>query len=180
VEDLLMSRYVIASLMLTSLAAAAIGCGGSSSTTPTPVNPILTGTMNQANEVPAISNADGTGTGTVTITMHVTKDSAGNITAATGDFSVTLSGFPAGTSLTGAHIHPGAAGTSGGILVSTGLTAGEVTLANGSGSFTKNGVAFSDPAVAQQILNSPASYYFNVHTTLSPGGAIRTQLLRTQ
>ncbi len=176
-----MSRYVIASLMLTSLACAAIGCSNSS-TSPTNANtnPILSGTLSPANEVPAVTNAEQTGTGSVTVTMHVTKDSAGNITAATADFSVTLSGFPPGTSLTGAHIHPGAAGTTGGVVWSTGLTPGEVTLANGSGSFTKNGVAVSDPTVAQGILNAPANYYFNVHTTLNPGGAARTQLVRTQ
>jgi hypothetical protein len=176
-----MSRYVIASLMLTSLACAAIGCSDSS-TTPSNANanPILSGTMSPANEVPAVTNADSTGTGSVAITMHVTKDGAGNITAATADFSVTLSGFPAGTSLTGAHIHPGAAGTNGGVIWSTGLNPGEVTLPNGSGSFTKTGVAVSDPAIAQGILNAPANYYFNVHTTLNTGGAARTQLARTQ
>jgi hypothetical protein len=33
-------------------------------------------------------------------------------------------------------------------------------------------------ADAQAIINNPAGYYFNVHTALTPGGAIRGQLVK--
>ena len=31
---------------------------------------------------------------------------------------------------------------------------------------------------AQQIIDNPNGYYFNVHTTLNPGGAARGQLVK--
>ena len=34
--------------------------------------------------------------------------------------------------------------------------------------------------IANQILTNPAGYYFNVHSTLNPGGVARGQLVRTQ
>ena len=156
----------------------ASGCSKSTtaaSTTAAP--PKFTATISPANEVPAITNADASGSGTATITLNVFKDTAGNITTATADFAVSLTGFPAGTALTGAHIHPGAAGTTGGVIVNTGLTTGEITLTTGAGSITKGSITV-DPAVAQAIINTPNGYYFNVHTTLNTGGAARAQLVR--
>lgn len=156
------------------------GCSNSSTTpsTPAATGPKFTATLSPANEVPAITapNADATGSGTATITMTTFKDAAGNITTATADFAVNLSGFPAGTALTGAHIHPGAAGTNGSVVVPV-LASGEVTLTTGSGSFSKGSLTV-DPALAQAIINNPAGYYFNVHTTLNTGGAARGQLVR--
>ena len=155
----------------------ASGCKSSTAPTPTPA-PKFTATLSQANEFPAIANADGTGSGTATITLNVTKDAAGNITAATADFVVTLAGFPANTPVTGAHIHPGASGTSGGVAISAGLVSGELVLASGTGGINKSGITV-DPALAQSIINGPAGFYFNVHTTLSSGGAVRGQLVRS-
>ena len=157
----------------------ASGCSKSTtSASTTAAPPKFTATLSPANEVPAVTNADATGSGVATITLNVTKVSAGNITAATADFVVTLTGFPAGTTLTGAHIHPGVAGTTGGVLVSTTLASGEVVLANGTGGLNKLSIPIADPAVAQAIINTPSAYYFNVHTTLNAGGAARAQLVR--
>jgi len=61
--------------------------------------------------------------------------------------------------------------------VSLGLTTGEVTLTNGAATFTKSGINVT-PASAQAILDGPAGFYFNVHTTLNPSGCIRGQLAR--
>ena len=86
-------------------------------------------------------------------------------------------GFPNGTALTAAHIHPGAAGVAGGVLLSTGLTPGDnVVLTNGTGTFTKTGVPPKSVADLQSILSNPAGFYFNVHTTVNPAGAVRGQL----
>jgi len=152
------------------------GCGSSSSVAnPTvSVRPVFTATLSPANENPPIVGAEASGTGTATVTIDVTKDAAGNVTASTATFAVTLTGFPAGTPINAAHIHPGAAGVNGGVLVSTTLAPGEVVLANGSGSFTK--VNNVDPAVTQNIINNPAGFYFNVHSTVNPGGVARGQL----
>ena len=117
--------------------------------------------------------------GTVTIRLNLTRDSAQTITAATVDFQASMTGFPAGSAISIAHIHEAAAGVVGGIVVNTGLTLGEVTLVNGAGSFTKNGVN-TTPEIAQRILNNPAGFYFNVHSSANPGGVIRGQLVRTQ
>jgi flagellar capping protein FliD len=131
--------------------------------------------LSPANEVPPITNADASGSGTAIIALTVTKDSGGNITSATANFQISVAGFPAGTLVTDAHIHNGAAGGNAGIYVNTTLASGELTLTNGSGSVAKNGINVpSDRAAA--ILSNPAAHYFNVHTTLNPAGAIRGQL----
>ena len=33
---------------------------------------------------------------------------------------------------------------------------------------------------AQAVLNNPAGHYFNMHTPLNPGGAVRGQLVRVR
>src|SRR5262245_41820427 len=130
-----------------------------------------------ANEVPPIGNEEANRSATATITFNLTKDSAGNVSAATFDVDLTATGFPAGTSLTKAHIHPGAAGTNGGVFVNVGLTDGEVTFASGAGSFRKTGIALTADQ-ANTILGNPASFYFNIHTARTPDGVARGQLTR--
>jgi len=153
------------------------GCG-SSSTSPSTVRPTFTAVLSPASENPPITNAESSGSGNVTITFDTTT-SGTTITAATATFVAQLSGFPANTPINIAHIHPGAVGVNGGVLVNTGLSAGEVVMANGSGSFTKGPVTML-PEVAQQILNNPSGFYFNVHSTTNPGGVARGQLQRVQ
>jgi len=166
------------------VAVGSIGCKSDSTTSPstTPAaKPTFTAQLLPANEVPPITNAESTGNGTATVVFDVTKDAAGNITSGTATFSVTLGNFPANTPINIAHIHQGAAGTAGSIVFSTSLAAGEVTLSSaGSGNFTKTGIAPPDVAVMQQIINNPAGFYFNVHSTLNPGGVARGQLVKVQ
>jgi len=166
------------SLFVVALSFLAAACG-SSSTSPTAVQPRFTASLSPANEVPAIGNAESIGSGNVTVTWDTTPATGGNLTAATATFLVNLSGFPANTPINAAHIHPGATGVNGGVIVSLGVVAGEVVLANGSGTFTKGPINVP-PEVAQQIINNPAGYYFNVHSTLNPGGVARGQLQRVQ
>lgn len=155
-------------------------CDGDTPTTPSPDSSTrFTAVLLPANEVPAIVGAEAAGSGTVNITLNFTKDSLGYVTAATFDFAVTATGFPNGTVLTGAHIHGGNAATNGGILVSLGLTAGEVTFANGSGSFTKNGISVTVDQ-ANAILANPSAFYFNIHTAANLGGVARGQLAIAQ
>jgi hypothetical protein len=161
----------------------AVGCSSSSPSTPsTASKPTFTAVLKPANEVPPVSNSESAGSGNVTITFDLNKDAQGNITSGTATFVVSLLGFPSGTPINIAHIHQAPAGTSGSIIFSTGLAAGEVTLASGSGSFTKAGVAPSggDPSIFQAIMNNPAGFYFNVHSTLNPAGVSRGQLVRVQ
>lgn len=171
-----MMRKLIA---LSILAVAVSACDENKTpTSPTPENTIrFTAAMTAAQEVPPVTNADAGASGNVTITFNLTRDSAGTITSGSVDFNVTLAGFPAGTVLTGAHIHPGFAGSTGGITVNTGITSGEITLANGSGSFTRTVNSAAVDTLAGIIAN-PQGFYFNVHTTLNTGGAVRGQLVK--
>lgn len=146
-------------------------------TPPTSTAPRFAVQLRPTNEVPPITNADASGSGTTTVTLNVTRDAAQQITAATGDFTVTLTGFPAATTLTGAHIHNGRPGANAGVIVNLALGAGEFVLASGAVTFSKNGINV-DPVVAQNMINDPDGFYFNVHTTLNTGGAVRGQLVK--
>ena len=102
------------SALIVGLSIIAVGCGGESSPTAPSEGTTTTSTftvpLSSGNEVPAIVNADATGSGTAVIALTVAKDNAGNITSATANFQITVAGFPAGTSITDAHIHNGVVG----------------------------------------------------------------------
>jgi hypothetical protein len=171
-----MNRF---SAVIVGLSILAVGCGDSSSPTAPSQGTTTTSTftvpLSPANEVPTIANADASGSGTATIALTVTRDDSGTIASATANIQISVAGFPAGTSVTDAHIHNGSAGSNAGIYVSAGLASGELALTNGSGSVAKNGINVpADRAAA--ILSNPAGHYFNVHTALNPAGAIRGQL----
>jgi CHRD domain len=141
----------------------------------------FTADMTPGNEVPAVTNADSTASGRMTLTVNVTKDSSNNVTAvSSSEFVVNMTGFPAGTVLTGAHIHAAPAGQNAGVLINTGLAVGEVPVTSGAASFTKSPPVPITVEQAQNMVNNPAGFYFNVHTQLNQGGAIRAQLVRVQ
>src|SRR3954453_4107854 len=148
------------SVLVTALGVLASACGSSSTSPSTPTNPTFTATLLPANEVPVIGGAEATGSGTATVTIVTTKDAAGNVTSATATYVVNLSGFPAGTPINAAHIHgPNApASVNAGVLVNSGITAGQNTLSNGSGTFTTANLTVT-PEVANQILATPANFY---------------------
>jgi hypothetical protein len=163
---------------LVILGSLSTGCGSDTPTTPSTGSPVtFTATLLPGNEVPAVAGAEAGGSGTARVTLNLTKDPAGNVSAATLDVSVSAAGFPPGTALTASHIHAAGAGVNGGIVVSFGLSAGEVTFPNGSGSFTKQGI--SVPAdQANAIVANPAGFYVNIHTAANTNGVARGQLIR--
>lgn len=142
---------------------------------------VFSAQLSAANEVPPVTNAESGGRGTTTITFAVPRDNAGNPTGAgTATFVMQLNSFPAGTVAVGAHIHPGVAGVNGGVVVNTGLSAAApLVMADGSANVTISNIALTQD-LATQIMANPAAFYFNVHTPLNPGGAIRGQLARVQ
>lgn len=162
--------------LLIAVALMAAGCG-SSSTSPSTAPVVFTAQLLPSNETSTINGGETTGSGTVTITINTTKDSAGTITSATTNFNVTCTGFPTTTNIILAHIHEGASGIAGPIRVNTGIANGDVTLSNGAGGFQKLGIG-TDAALAQQIINNPAGFYFNVHSTANGGGVARGQLVK--
>jgi hypothetical protein len=159
----------------------AAACGSSSpSTNPSPTPHVFTAQLLPANELGNIQGGETTGSGTVTVTMNTTQDASGNLTTANATFDVTCTGFPSTTNITLAHIHTGTSNVNGAIVVSTTIANGDVTLTNGSGGFQKLNINIQDLNLANQIINNPSGYYFNVHTTANPSGVMRGQLVRVQ
>ena len=158
-----MKRPAIVSCLAAALAVA--GCGSDNSTSPSTTT-VFTAQLSPANEVPPVSNAESSGRGTAVITVHSDSN--------TIDFNVSMNSFPNGTVIRAAHIHPGAAGVAGGVLVNTGLSS-PVTLDNGSGTFTFNGVAAKAEDVTA-ILAAPQNFYFNIHSAQNGAGVARGQL----
>jgi hypothetical protein len=146
------------------LAIGAAGCGSKTPGSPSTTT-IFTVPLSALNEVPPITNAEATARGTAVITI----DSAKN----TVDFNVSLNSFPDGSAVNIAHIHgPAPVGNNASIVISTTLTPGNVTLTNGAGTFSFLQVTASAETIAS-ILAAPQNFYFNVHTTMNGGGAIR-------
>ncbi|HET7513545.1 MAG TPA: CHRD domain-containing protein [Gaiella sp.] len=69
---------------------------------------------------------------------------------------------------TGAHIHRGAAGVSGPVVVPF--------TAPGADGNSSGCVTASPPTLIDEIIANPAGFYVNVHTAEHPAGAIRAQL----
>jgi CHRD domain-containing protein len=174
-----MKRYVWLGLALFAAA-----CGSSTSPSSTqPTTVVFTAALSAANETPApITNADKDARGSSTMTFHLTRDSSGTITAATVDFVYSLSGFPPGTPIILTHIHEGGPGIGGGVKIGAPLSpATAITLADG----TATNITFSNISgwgdgipLVQRIIDNPNGFYFNVHSQLNPGGAVRGQLVR--
>ena len=154
--------------------------GQLSTTKPTPqttqTQKTFVAQLKPSNEVPAVTNADSTGSGEGTVVLHLTEDSTNTIVSATADFSFNMSNMPSTDQIILAHIHTGAAGANGGVVISSGISPGTaIALTGGSATFSTTGISV-DAATAQQIVSNPAGFYFNVHTNLNQGGAARGQL----
>jgi hypothetical protein len=173
-----MKRVLSLSILLAVLAA---GCEDNQNPTTSSSDSLTTvhtfvAQLSPAGEVPPVTNAQSGGSGTMTMTFILARNEAGAVNSASVRFDGTFSGFPPGMSLTGAHIHTGAAGVVGPVLVSTGITSGQVTLPDGTGTL-QTGWLVVPVATANAIIGNPSAYYFNIHTTLNPGGVARGQLM---
>jgi hypothetical protein len=122
-------------------------------------NTPFTAQLSGANEVPA---ADPDGFGSASVTFDIINATPGTGAEVCWDLSyANLTGTPSA-----AHIHSGAAGVNGPIVVTF----------SGLGASSASNCAAVDPTLAQQIMDTPANFYVNVHTTDFPNGAIRGQL----
>jgi hypothetical protein len=145
-----MNRYLASAFF-----ALALACGGSSGEN-------FTASMNGAQETPPVSTA---ATGTAGFTNN------GSTVSYT--FSASgLSGNP-----TAAHIHFGAVGVKGPVVVPLSVAAGPTAgTATGTGTFDSTGVTGGPTMtdVLDRMRNGGA--YINVHTAANPGGEIRGQI----
>ena len=170
----------IATLAAAACIFTAAACGDDNDTPTSPSSPsqlVFRADMTAAQEVPPVTNAEQGASGSATMTFNVTRDSANAITGGTVSFQFTVSGLTPTSSVTLAHIHTGAAGVAGGVLVNTGLSAATaIATPNGSASFTSATAVTVEAATINSIVANPAGFYFNVHTSLNPAGVVRGQL----
>lgn len=103
----------------------------------------------------AETDADGTGSATVTLDPE------------TGEACWELSAENTGA-IVQSHIHVGAAGESGDVVVPLDV--------DGFDGTSEGCVSDQDADALQAIIDDPAGYYVNLHTEEFPGGAIRGQL----
>jgi hypothetical protein len=107
-------------------------------------------TLSGSNEVPSVTTS-ATGTGTVTINP---------------DRSVSAKITVTGMSATASHIHEGAAGTNGPVIVPFTKTADNTFVAPDGAKLTES----------QYASFKAGNLYVNVHSAAHPGGEIRAQL----
>src|SRR5207249_359234 len=180
----LLSGLAAGVLVLSACGSAAVAPTASPTVaaTPTPAPTpqlkfVFTADLKPSNEVPPITTPEASCSGKGTFTLTTTKDASGTITAANALFETDITGCPTSTAINIGHIHKGAAGVNGNVVVNSGLAAGELTLAAGAGKINKTQPVV-DPALATDIIANPANYYMNWHSTLAPGGVIRGQLVK--
>jgi hypothetical protein len=116
----------------------------------------LLASLSGAAEVPGPGDPDGSGSATITLNV------------ARGRVLFDISVMNLTQPLAAAHIHQGAAGVEGPIVVPLFTEPMTATAISGR--------VDADPALIQAILANPANYYVNVHTSDYPAGAIRGQL----
>ncbi|MCW5981661.1 MAG: CHRD domain-containing protein [Bryobacteraceae bacterium] len=129
--------------------------------------------LSPSHETPPVTGSNISGEGTIEMTL--TRSATGDLTQAIVDFRVN---YNAETphDFTAMHIHRGAAGVAGPVVIDSRF--GAVVNASGPGSvFRQNVLTDAAPlAVVQQILNNPGGYYLNLHSSANPAGIIRGQL----
>jgi CHRD domain len=169
-------------LFAVALALGAPACNDSNPAGPSNSGPIVfTADLKASNEVPAISNAESTAQGTVTITFNVPRDASGNVTGdGVWNVQAVVSGFTDTSAIRAAHIHNGAAGVNANIFVDTKLTAANAIPTPGGAATINFEQVQIVQSQAQAVMDNPAGHYFNMHTPLNGGGAIRGQLVRVQ
>lgn len=129
----------------------------------------LVGLMNGPADLTATSpTGDPDGTGTAAFTFEIT-DPLDTVAGAQVCWDLSYSGIT-GTP-TAAHIHRGAAGVAGPVVVLAGGTSFPNLTPTGT-----TGCAAMQGTLATEIVATPANFYVNVHTTDFPAGAIRSQL----
>jgi hypothetical protein len=164
-------RLAVPAVLVAIVALVAIG----SATAKKPAlsaTPVFKLNLKPSQEVPP--NKDQKGSAVGSVTFDLTRSSAGTITSGDVIFSFNYS-FKAAATVTGLHIHQGAKGATGGIVVGAVLSANDTADTDGVGNITSV-VTGTSAATLQAILDNPRGYYVNLHTTVKQDGALREQM----
>jgi len=143
----------------------------------------LMGQMSPRNEIPALTGLAASAIGSIYVIA--TRDGQGRLTSGQVTFDITYQGFPEGTVFSGLHIHDGGAAVNGPVTINTGISAANsVTAGAGGGGNLRYDVEvpMNNPAAVSTLdglFNNAGNYYQNLHTTVNPGGAVRSQLRYT-
>ncbi|MCU1238250.1 MAG: domain containing protein [Candidatus Solibacter sp.] len=144
------------------------------------IGTVLIGVMSADNEVPSSGT---TANGVAVVTAIATLNSAGALTTAETFLSSTYR-LGDSTTFTGFHIHPGAAGTNGPVVINSGIANGTAIDPTGAGVigpfYTEIDITnATQVATFANLFLNPQANYINVHTNLHPGGIMRAQLRTT-
>jgi len=145
------------------------------SLTTTPITFVTT--LLPANEVPPVTGVEAAGSGFAVFNFVPTRDATGAIVSGTAQFDFLVAGLPPADSVVMAHTHEGMAGANGPIRVDSGIRpTNPLALSSaGTATFTASGLAVPS-GIIPSLLTSPEGFYFNVHTNVNQGGAMRGQL----
>lgn len=144
---------------------------------------VFVAALSPANEVPAISGYEASGT--AILYAHAVRDAQGQIVSGSVDF-VVLHNFPDTPTVNGLHIHTGAAGVNGPVVINTGIGGGAnaVAVQTGRGTIERQAQVLAGDsnglAALRGLFENPNSYYANLHTSAFPGGVIRGQVYRAE
>jgi len=134
--------------------------------------------MLASNETPPIAGLNANAFAAPTVAFI--RNSDGTVAAGSVIFDVNFRGFPASTTITGLHFHSGAAGAPGPVVIDSTVnaTGNRVVSDTGNGNIYRivNVTTPAGLAALNGIVQNPAGYYINMHTTVNPGGAVREQL----
>jgi CHRD domain/IPTL-CTERM motif len=122
-----------------------------------------------SNEVPPITNADSNAFGQVLVTLDTSNNTF------RFDWSVNNVASP---NIILSHIHEAAAGVNGPVRVDSQISPGSPIPAVGGSAVFSRGNLPGAADVVSRLLANPAGFYFNIHSTLNPGGVVRGQLVR--
>jgi CHRD domain-containing protein len=130
-------------------------CSSDNAPLPTSVKKWDNVTISAANEVPAPAGRTETGT----LSLELLSNNSLK-------YNIQVNNLTAGDALVAAHIHPGNAGTNGGVLINF-----NPTFTGGNASGTVTGLRQGQ---IDSLLNTPV--YFNVHSNQVASGLLRAQL----
>src|SRR6478672_2823348 len=153
-----------------AIAVPTIAFGNARINDPTRVPESRTFVASLSGSATATPPSDPDGTGTAAFTFHI--NTPGGTTVGTADVCWDLSYSAIDGTPVAAHIHAGAAGVNGGIVI----PAPPATSFSNLGPNSSTGCTDTIAQTVQDLMAAPQNFYINVHTALFPAGAIRGQL----